>query len=59
MFVSRYDQTSAQVKDLENRAGRLSNEARHESTLANGMMKDITDLEKKIPSGLKVTAERF
>lgn len=59
MFLSRYDQTSAQVKGLENRAGSLSSDARRENTLANIMLKDIPDLEQKIPSGLKVMAERF
>lgn len=59
MFVCRYDQTSAQVKDLENRAQRLSREARGESTVANNMLKDITKLEQDLPSALKVRARSF
>ncbi|XP_070775382.1 laminin subunit gamma-2 [Enoplosus armatus] len=48
-----YDQTSAQVKGLENQATRLSSEARDESKMADGMLKDITDMERGIPSSLK------
>lgn len=51
----RYDQTSAQVKGLENRAIRLSGEARGESKMADGMLTDIASMERDIPSSLKVT----
>lgn len=52
----RYDQTSAQVKGLENQATHLSGEARGESKMADRMLKDITNMERGIPSSLKVTA---
>ncbi|XP_035526875.1 laminin subunit gamma-2 [Morone saxatilis] len=48
-----YDQTSAQVKGLENQATRLSSEARDESKMADGMLKDIANMERGIPSSLK------
>ncbi|XP_029971712.1 laminin subunit gamma-2 [Salarias fasciatus] len=48
-----YDQTSAQVKGLENRAKTLSDEAKAESKAADGMLKDLTTLEKNIPPSLK------
>ncbi|XP_044075483.1 laminin subunit gamma-2 [Siniperca chuatsi] len=48
-----YEQTSAQVKGLENQATRLSSEARDESKMADGMLKDITRMERDIPSSLK------
>ncbi|XP_070701477.1 laminin subunit gamma-2 [Pempheris klunzingeri] len=50
---TRYDQTSAQVKALENRATRLSSEAADESKMADGMLKDIGGLERDVPSSLK------
>lgn len=59
MFVFRYEQTAAQVKGLENRAERLSTEARDEHMLANNMHKDITRLEQDIPSTLKVRVQGF
>lgn len=59
MFVFRYEQTAAQVKGLENRAERLSSEARDENMLANNMHKDITHLEQEIPSALKVRVQGF
>nr|XP_046265365.1 laminin subunit gamma-2 [Scatophagus argus] len=48
-----YDQTSAQVKALENQGTRLSSEARAESKMAEGMLKDIASMERDIPSSLK------
>lgn len=54
--VSRYDQTSAQVKALENQAVRVSAEATDESKMADSMLKDIARLQRDIPSGLAVTA---
>lgn len=57
MFVSRYEQTDAQVKGLKNRAERLSTEARDENLLANNMHKDLTLLEQEIPSALKVRVQ--
>ena len=51
----RYDQISAQVKGFENQASRLSGEARDESKMADGMLKDIANMEREIPSSLKVT----
>ncbi|XP_030608704.1 laminin subunit gamma-2 [Archocentrus centrarchus] len=48
-----YDQTSAQVKGFENQAKRLSSEARDESKMADGMLKDIATLEQNLPSSLK------
>lgn len=53
----RYDQTSAQVKGFENQAIRLSGEARDESKMADGMLKNIANMERKIPTSLKVTAK--
>lgn len=52
----RYDQTAAQAKGLENQATRLSGEAKDESKMADGMLKDIADMERDIPSSLKVTS---
>ncbi|XP_028283140.1 laminin subunit gamma-2 [Parambassis ranga] len=49
---SMYDQTSAQVKALENQAVRVSGEARDESKMADSMLKDIARLQRDIPSGL-------
>lgn len=48
-----YDQTSAQVKGLENQATRLSGQARDESKMADGMLKDITSMERGLPLSLK------
>ncbi|XP_040911632.1 laminin subunit gamma-2 [Toxotes jaculatrix] len=48
-----YDQTSAQVKGLENQAIRLSSEARDESKMADGMLKNIANMERNIPTSLK------
>ncbi|XP_076600718.1 laminin subunit gamma-2 [Chaetodon auriga] len=48
-----YDQTSAQVKGLENQAIRLSGEAKDETKMADGMLKDIANMERGIPSSLK------
>ncbi|XP_026230068.1 laminin subunit gamma-2 [Anabas testudineus] len=48
-----YDETSAQVKGLENQAIRVSTEARGESTMAGNMLKDIVSMEQSIPSSLK------
>lgn len=57
MFVFRYDQTSAQVKALEDQAQRLSSEARDEATEATTMLRDISKLEQELPSALKVRAQ--
>lgn len=56
VYVFRYDQTSNQVRSLEDQASRLSGEARDESKMADGMLKDITRMERSIPPSLKVTA---
>lgn len=48
-----YDQISAQAKGLENRVTRLSGEARDESKMADGMLKDIANMERDVPSPLK------
>ncbi|XP_056266481.1 laminin subunit gamma-2 [Pseudoliparis swirei] len=48
-----YDKASAQVKGLGNQATRVSDEARDESTTADGMMKDIASMLRNIPSSLK------
>lgn len=55
----RYDQASAQAKGLENQATRLSSEARDESKMADSMLKDITNMERGIPSSLKVAAQNM
>lgn len=39
---------------MENQAIRLSGEAKDESKMADSMLKDIANLEKNIPSSLKV-----
>lgn len=52
-----YDQTSARVKGLENQASRLSGEARDESKMADGMLKDIASMERGIPPSLKEAAD--
>lgn len=43
------------MKGLENHASRLSGEARDESKMADGMLKDIATMEQEIPPSLKVT----
>ncbi|KAF1383164.1 hypothetical protein PFLUV_G00128460 [Perca fluviatilis] len=48
-----YDENSAAVKGLENQATRLSTEAGDESRMADGMLKDIADLERSVPPSLK------
>ncbi|XP_078121302.1 laminin subunit gamma-2 [Sander vitreus] len=48
-----YDKNSAAVKGLENQATRLSTEAGNESKMADGMLKDIANMERSIPSSLK------
>ncbi|TKS79276.1 Laminin subunit gamma-1 [Collichthys lucidus] len=53
VYVFRYDQTSNQVRSLEDQASRLSGEARDESKMADGMLKDITRMERSIPPSLK------
>lgn len=53
----RYDEASAQVKGLENQAIQLSGEARDESKMAAVMLKDITNMERGIPSSLKVATQ--
>ncbi|KAA8589204.1 hypothetical protein FQN60_010549, partial [Etheostoma spectabile] len=53
-----YDQHSAQVKGLENQATRLSTEAGDESKMADGMLKDIANMERSIPSSLKDSVQR-
>ncbi|XP_020514696.2 laminin subunit gamma-2 [Labrus bergylta] len=50
---TEYDQTSAQVKGLENQAIRLSSSAKDESKMAEGMLKDISNMERGIPASLK------
>ncbi|XP_053186882.1 laminin subunit gamma-2 [Scomber japonicus] len=52
-----YDKISAQVKGFENQASRLSGEARDESKMADGMLKDIANMEREIPSSLKVEVD--
>lgn len=47
------------MKDLENRAQRLSGEATDESAAANTMLKAISRLEQELPSALKVGALSF
>ncbi|CAJ1073098.1 laminin subunit gamma-2 [Xyrichtys novacula] len=50
---TQYDQTSARVKGLENQASRLSGEAKDESKMAEGMLRDISNMERGIPASLK------
>uniref|UniRef100_UPI0037E831B8 laminin subunit gamma-2 isoform X2 n=1 Tax=Semicossyphus pulcher TaxID=241346 RepID=UPI0037E831B8 len=50
---TKYDQTSARVKGLENQAIRLSGDAKGESKMAEGMLKDISNMERGIPPSLK------
>ncbi|XP_040002374.1 laminin subunit gamma-2 [Xiphias gladius] len=54
-----YDQTSAQAKGFENQAIRLSGEARDESKMADGMLKNIANMERKIPTSLKEEMDRM
>lgn len=56
MCAYRYDQTSARVKGLENQAIRLSGEARDESKMSEGMLKNIATMERNLPTSLKVRA---
>ncbi|MEQ2211599.1 hypothetical protein XENOCAPTIV_008855, partial [Xenoophorus captivus] len=53
LSASSYDQTSADVKSLEKRAGALSDEAKQESKMADSMLKDISRLEKNLPPSMK------
>lgn len=59
--MSRYEQTSAQVKSFENQAKRLSSDAIEESKMADGMLKDIANMEQNLPPSLQVMAgeDRF
>lgn len=50
---TRYDQTSARVKTLENQATRLSAEAKDQSKMADDLLKDMLNMERNIPSSLK------
>lgn len=45
------------MKGFENQATRLSTEARGESKMADSMLKDIANMERDIPSSLKVTGQ--
>ncbi|KAM4551911.1 laminin subunit gamma-2 [Odontesthes bonariensis] len=48
-----YDSTSAQVNSLEKQANLLSDDAREESKMADGMLKDIDRIELNIPPSVK------
>ncbi|XP_039858426.1 laminin subunit gamma-2 isoform X1 [Simochromis diagramma] len=48
-----YEQTSAQVKGFENQAKRLSSDAIEESKMADGMLKDIANMEQNLPPSLQ------
>ncbi|XP_056149191.1 laminin subunit gamma-2 [Lampris incognitus] len=48
-----YDDATAQVKNMENQAARLSGEARGESKMAEGMLKQITAMQSQIPTPLQ------
>ncbi|XP_071348331.1 laminin subunit gamma-2 [Trachinotus anak] len=50
---SMYDQTSGLVKGMESQAIRLSGEARDESKMADGMLKNIANMQRNIPASLK------
>ncbi|XP_041659922.1 laminin subunit gamma-2 [Cheilinus undulatus] len=50
---TKYDQTTAQVKSLENQAVQLSSNARAQSRNAEGMLRDISNMERAIPASLK------
>ncbi|KAL6103705.1 lamc1 [Pungitius sinensis] len=54
-----YDKTSAQVKGLENQATRLSGEAADESNMADGMLKEIANMERNLPSPLNGQADNM
>ncbi|KAM9844838.1 laminin subunit gamma-2 [Aulostomus maculatus] len=54
---SKYDQTSALVKGLENQATHLSSEARDESKMADGMLKDLASMGQNLPVSLKGDAD--
>lgn len=54
--MSRYEQTSAQVKGFENQAKRLSSDAIEESKMADGILKDIANMEQNLPPSLQVMA---
>lgn len=54
VVLLRYKQASAQVKGLQKEAGKLSSAAKEESKTAADALKDIANLEREIPSSLKV-----
>lgn len=54
MVLLRYKQASAQVKGLQKEAGKLSSAAKEESKTAADALKDIANLEREIPSSVKV-----
>lgn len=54
MVTLRYEQASDHVKGLQTQAGKLSSAAKEESKTAADALKDIANLESKIPSSLKV-----
>lgn len=54
MVLLSYKQASAQVKGLQKEAGKLSSAAKEESKVAADALKDIANLEREIPSSLKV-----
>nr|XP_040028365.1 laminin subunit gamma-2 [Gasterosteus aculeatus aculeatus] len=54
-----YDKNSAQVKGLENQATRLSGEAADESNMANGMLKEIANMERNLPLPLNGQADNM
>ncbi|KAF7641991.1 hypothetical protein LDENG_00266740 [Lucifuga dentata] len=49
-----YEDASSRVKVLESRAAQLGGDAKSESKMADGMLKEISRLEKEIPSSLQV-----
>ncbi|XP_061587531.1 laminin subunit gamma-2 [Cololabis saira] len=50
---SMYGQTSARVKGLQDRGTRLGEEAADESKLADGMLRDIASMERRVPPPLE------
>lgn len=54
LVLLRYKQASAKVKGLQKEAGKLSGAAKEESKTAADALKDIANLEREIPSSLKV-----
>ncbi|XP_034559049.1 laminin subunit gamma-2 [Notolabrus celidotus] len=50
---AKYDQNSAKVRGLENRALGLSGDAKGESKLSESMLRDISNMERSIPESLK------